>query len=501
MEEQITVREQQFEKWRQTVGLWLGPLFFILLLVIRIPGLTPGAQNLAAVLSLVLVWWMCEPVPIPVTAVFGPALCVVLSISDAKKLLANFADPVVFVFFGGFMLAQAMMAHGLDRRIALSLLSTRLVGDSTPRLLLVFGAIGAFISMWISNTAATAMLLPIAIGILSEIGDLIEKETGKPVNVRALRLSTGLMLMTAYAASIGGIGTPIGTPPNLIGIGMISKLLHRNISFFAWMRFAVPMLIVMFGALYLILLIMLPPEMKKVPGMKEYMKRRRSELGPWTMGQINTTVAFCTAVVLWITPGVLALFLGTEHRITKGYGSILPEGIIAVLAACLLFLLPTDWKKRQFTLTWSEASKIDWGTILLFGGGLALGSLAFSTGLAEAAGKGIISVTGVKSLAGITLMSVVLGIIISETTSNTASATMVIPVVIAVAQSAGVDPVLPALAACLGSSYGFMLPVSTPPNALVYGTGMVPITRMAKTGLVFDLVGVALIFFGLKLLI
>lgn len=481
---------------RETVGLILGPILFVLLLLFPIAGLKPEAAHLSAVLALTVTFWICEPIPLAVTALLGPALCVVLGVADAKTLLASFGDPIVFVFLGSFILAQSMMLHQLDRRLAMTLLGFEWVGRSTRRILIVFGAVAAFISMWLSNTATAAMLLPIALGILSEIRGLAEAQGQATPDLRRLNISSALLLMTAFAASVGGIGTPIGTPPNLIGIGMIHKLTGVHISFFQWMAFAAPTMLLMFGVLCVVILLLNPPEFVRLQGLSEYLRERKASLGPWTRGQVNTLVAFLVAVTLWVAPGVLALVWGNDAPLTLRYQAMLPEGIIAVLAAILLFLLPINWRTRHFTMTWEEATKIDWGTILLFGGGIALGSLMFSTGLAEAIGRFLLGVTGVRGMWGITLIAAAVGILISETTSNTASANMVIPLAVSMARTAGVDPVIPAIGACLGASYGFMLPVSTPPNAIVYGSGLIPITKMVRTGVVFDILGLALIMAG-----
>jgi sodium-dependent dicarboxylate transporter 2/3/5 len=482
---------------RQTIGLFLGPIIFIILLVFPIHGISSAAARLAAILGFTIVYWICEPIPLPVTALLAPVLCVILGIGEPKTILASFGDPVVFLFLGSFLLAQAMIVHQLDRRIALSILGLEWVGKNTRRVLFVFGAMTAFISMWLSNTATTAMLLPIGLGILGEIATLAQNQTRTPTVLSQLNMSSGLMLMTAYAASIGGIGTPIGTPPNLIGIGMIDKLIGIHITFFDWMKFAVPTLILMYFVLYWLILKLNPPEFGALPQLSSYLRKRKEDLGPWTRGQINVLIAFLIAVALWVLPGVLGLIYGGDAPITKGYQKILPEGIIAVIAASLLFFLPVEWKTRRVTLSWEEAVKIDWGTILLFGGGIALGSLIFSTGLADALGNLLLNLTGIRSYWGIAVMSIAMGILLSETTSNTASANVVIPLAISMARSAGVDPLIPALGACLGASYGFMLPVSTPPNAIVYGSGLVPITKMVKTGIIFDIIGLFLIWAGL----
>jgi sodium-dependent dicarboxylate transporter 2/3/5 len=355
------------------------------------------------------------------------------------------------------------------------------------------GAISAIISMWISNTAATAMIFPIGLGILRTFEEL-ENKSFKKLNI-------GMMLLIAYAASIGGIATPVGTPPNLIGIGMIEKLVGIRISFFQWMLFALPLTIVVFVLLYFLIILIHKPERKKLLGIKEYIAEKREQLGPWSSGEKNSLVAFLVAVILWVSPGVIALLFGSSSPQLKFYNLHIPESVAALVAISSLFFIPTNWKQRKFTLSWKEAVKIDWGTILLFGGGLSLGSLMFSTKLASALGETLLGLTQANSLWGITALSTALGIILSETTSNTASANMVIPIMIAISQAAGVNPLPPALGACLGASFGFMLPVSTPPNAIVYSSGMIPITKMIKTGIIFDILGFFAIFLGLRIIL
>lgn len=492
--------EEKFERWRNTIGLFLGPVAFLAIWFAPLPALSPEAHRLSAILGLVLIYWMTEPVPIPVTALLGAVLAVLFKIATAKDVLAPFADPIVFLFIGSFIIANAMMHHGLDRRFALSILSLRFVGRSPRRLVLAFGGVTAFISMWISNTAATAMMLPIGIGMLKAVGEVIEKESGKRPNLTRWRLSSGLMLMVAYSASVGGIGTPVGSPPNLIAIGMLDELAGQRITFFRWMSIAVPMMIAMYAILYLLILRLNRPEVPQLAGIESYIGERQKDLGRWSAGQRNSLIAFLVAVTLWILPGFLAVAFGVHSKAFEGYSARFHEGTVAILAASILFFLPVNWKKREFTLNWDQAVRIDWGTILLFGGGLTLGGLMFKTGLAEVIGKSLMAFTGADTLWGITAAAIGLGIVVSETTSNTASASMVIPVMIALAKAAGVSPIPPALGACFGASYGFMLPVSTPPNAIAYSSGMVPITRMVKTGVVFDICGFFLILAGLRLL-
>jgi len=232
-----------------------------------------------------------------------------------------------------------------------------------------------------------------------------------------------------------------------------------------------------------------------------YIAAERQRLGPWTAGQVNALIAFGVAIFLWVLPGVLAApAFARLQPLANWLNARVPESIAALIAAILLFVLPTNLAQGEFTLTWPEAAKIDWGTILLFGGGLSLGTLMFDTGVARALGDAITSRTGASSLWALTALATAIGIFLSETTSNTAAANMVIPVAIALAQAAGVSPLPPALGACLGASFGFMLPVSTPPNAIAYGSGLVPIPRMIRAGVVFDVIGFVIILAGLRVL-
>lgn len=494
VEEKITEAEERFERYRKTCGFFLAPVVFILLLLLPFPALTSQAHKLLAILGLVITFWITESIPIPITAILGAALCIILGVEKDEVVLSPFAHPIVFLFIGSFILAEAMRIHHLDKRFAYAILSFKWVGNSSLRVIFAIGAISAIISMWISNTAATAMIFPIALGILRVFEDLENQ-------VKWKKLNTGMMLIVAYAASIGGIATPVGTPPNLIGIGMIEKLMGIKISFFEWMLFALPLTIFVFILLYFLIILIHKPERKSLVGIKEFIKEKRNELGPWTKGQRNSLIAFSVAVTLWIFPGIIALIKGSNSPQLKFYNLHIPESVAALVAISTLFFIPTNWRQRKFTLSWKEAVKIDWGTILLFGGGLTLGSLMFSTKLASALGDALLGITGANSLWGITALAIALGIILSETTSNTASANMVIPIMIAISQAAGINPLPPALGACLGASFGFMLPVSTPPNAIVYSSGMIPITKMIKTGIIFDILGFFAIFFGLRILL
>ncbi|HSW63476.1 MAG TPA: DASS family sodium-coupled anion symporter [Dissulfurispiraceae bacterium] len=491
-------KQESFDRWRANVGLFLGPLVAIAIYFMDMPALSAKAHVLAAIISWVVIWWICEPIPLPITGVLGAVLCVLMDVEGAKKVFAPFAEPIIYVFLGSFMLAEAMSYHGLDRRFAYWIMSLKAVGNSSARILGAFGVITASLSMWISNTAATAMMFPIALGIVYALADIQMKKSGKQFDPLKMRFGTGMMLMAAYASSTGGIATPVGTPPNIIGIAMIEKFVGVKIQFFQWMSFAVPLMIVLFVLLYILMYFLHKPEVARVEGGTEFVAKELAAMGPWSRGEKNALIAFLVTVCLWITPGFLAA-IGSPFA--KTYSKHMPEAVAALLGATLLFLLPVDWKARKFTLNMKQAMKIDWGTLLLFGAGLALGDLMFSTKLAEVMGTKLLAFSGASSLWGITLGSIFCAIVISETCSNTASANMIIPVMIAIALAAGVNPIPPAIGAALGASWGFMLPVSTPPNAIVYGSGMVPITKMIRAGVFYGVLGGFTIWGGLYILL
>ena len=499
--EVLTPAEERFERARQTIGLFLGPVVFLIMYLLPLP-LEPNQQTLAAILSFTIIYWLSEAIPIPATAVLALALCVLLNVpgvgpnaddSPGDIVYGAFSSDTIFLFIGAFIIAQAMVTHGLDRRFAFRILSLPGVSRSTYGVIIAFGAIAALLSSVISNTATAAMLLPIGLGMMGALGGLVQEQSGTERDVSRLRFGTALMLMISYGAGVGGLLTPIGTPPNLIGIGFIEEETDATITFFAWVLAALPICLIMFVFLCVILILLNRPEVRRLSGAEDYVNEERSKLGSISSGERNTLIVFAVAVILWMLPGFVALVFGDESSLYSLLGSRLDEGTVAIIAAALLFILPVNWAERRFTMNWNEAARIDWGTIILFGAGITLGTLLSETGLAETMGTGIAQALGFTSLLAVSAVAALIAILISETTSNTASATIVVPIVIPIAQAAGLDPVIPALAAVFGASFGFMMPVSTPQNAVVYGSGMIPITKMVRSGISFDIIGIILI--------
>jgi sodium-dependent dicarboxylate transporter 2/3/5 len=259
---------------------------------------------------------------------------------------------------------------------------------------------------------------------------------------------------------------------------------------------ALPIVLVMFAAVIIIVLLLNRPEVKHVEGVEEHVAGERRKLGPLTRGEKNTLAVLAFALIGWFLPGFVGIVAGDGSDAYTQISEASNEGIVAIVAAAALFVLPIDWARRKFTLTWNQAAGIDWGTILLFGGGIVLGTLLSETGLASVVGESLSDALGVSSLLGISVVIVIVAVLISETTSNTASAAIVVPIAISIAAASDVNPTIPALAAIFGANYGFMLPVSTPPNAIVYSSGLLPITRMIRAGAIFDVIGAVLCVVG-----
>ena len=476
--------EEAFNARRRTIGLILGPVVFLALLLAPLPLPLP-AHRIAAILAMMVVLWVTEALPLPVTALLGPVLAVLLRVVPVRTAFSSFADPIIFVFIGSFILAEAMFVHGVDRRIAYTALSWKFVGTSATRILITFGAVTFFLSMWMSNTATTAMMFPIGLSIVAHLA--------RSGMAGARQFATVMMLITAFGASIGGMATPVGTPPNLIGIGMLERISGVDITFFQWMLIGVPAAALMFACVALQFHFVGARQVTVGAESTQMVRDELAKLGALSRGQRNVLMAFGLTVVMWIAPGLFAIAGVDGSPFARAYAQAIPESIAAMIGALLLFVLPVDWSGRRFTLTWEQALKIDWGIVLLFGGGLAMGELAFSTGLAEAMGKGITAWLPSQSTVALTMLFTGVAIVLSEATSNTAAANMIVPIAIAVSQAAGVRPLEPALGATLGASMGFMMPVSTPPNAIVYSSGFIPITAMMRYGLFLDVAGYVVI--------
>lgn len=466
--------------YRKTI---LGLLVVLLpLFLAEAYGLENG-RSIAVFVSIVTLWFT-GLVPLAVTGLLVPVLLALFGIFPASTAFSQFGQQILFLFIGCFFLAEAMRKHGWDRRMSYWILSSRFGGKTPGSLITLIGAIAFVLSMWVSNTAAAAVLVPICIAIARSF----EKQFSSAEQHRAF--TTRALLTTAFSASIGGLATPVGTPPNLIALQLLEENGHE-VGFVQWMAIGLPVALLMFLALNVIMHFRFRVEPIAMTEVRIQFARELDGLGPIRREEIQVASVFALAVLLWVLPGLLEMLFPAPVWIGV-FADRFSMSVVGVSVPLLLFLIPT--KTGVANLEWQDARKIDWGTVLLFGGGLTLGHMLSATGLAETMGQMIFNPNW-----GVVLLvagAVILGVVMSEFASNTASAAIIVPVLISVLGEPGfesVSIVLVVMACAFGASYGFMLPVSTPPNAIVYGTGRVHVRDMISTGILFDLTGAALI--------
>lgn len=456
-------------------------VFFIMLALPAPSGLEPMGWRTAAVATLMAIWWMTEALPIPATAMLPLVLFPVLGILDMPAAAAPYANEVIFLFLGGFILAAGMQRWGLHKRLALAIMA--FVGATPKRLLFGFMAATAFLSMWISNTATAAMMLPIALAV-SEL--FAPKGEGKaPSN-----FPVALLLGIAYAASIGGVATLIGTPPNAVLAAASAELVGVEISFVEWMAVGLPVTLIFLPVAWGMLLYMYPPE--DLGGdAAGILASERAALGPMSRGERIVAVIFFLTAISWVfrapldlgfvsLPGLATLFPGIR------------DSTIAMGAAVALFLLPVYPSKGVQVITWRDTDSVPWGVLLLFGGGLSLALAMDRSGLAGWIGQGVVGLEGV-SLVVLVAAVATLFIFLTEITSNTATSTMAMPLMVGVAAALGTDAVTLMATAAMASSMAFMLPVATPPNAIVFGAERMTIQQMAKAGFFMNLISILVV--------
>mgnify|MGYP000141465811 CR=1 FL=1 len=472
------------------LGLLVAPLLAGLMFVFLPESLSDSARLLATILTWVVVMWITEPIPLPVTALLGCGLCVFAGLDTMKSVFAAFSHPIIFLFIGSFFISEALTVHGLDQRFGNWLLSRKWVGSHPIRIMLAISLAVAGMSMWISNTAATAVMLPIALGVLNAL-----RQSGKDLG----KFETGFLLCLAYGAGIGGVATLIGTAPNLIGVGLLAEQANTTISFDQWMLMGLPVAGVMLLVMFVVLYWLYAPSSIVSPTDSSF-ALEMADPSPWSRGEIYTFSVFLLAVFLWVFPALLSIWLEPGHSLVQWVKTHLPKELVPIFASGLLFLLPLNVREGRFTLTWKQAANIHWGTILLFGGGIAFGELMVKTELALTIGRGMVGLFGIESVWSLMAVAILTALVLTELASNTAATSMLVPVLIAISFSANFSPIPPVLAACMAASLAFVLPVSTPPNAIVYGTGRVPIVRMVQAGLVLDVIGGIVIWCLLRIL-
>lgn len=470
---------------RKKAGFVLGPVLFALIMLAPAPaGLEPSAQAVGAVTAWVAAWWMSEAIPIPATSLLPIVLFPSLGALDAETTTAPYADPIIFLFMGGFFLAMAMQRWGLHRRIALR--TIKAVGTDPRRIILGFMIATAFLSAWVSNSATVMMMVPIALAVIYQTADLIEQE-GLDITVGEGEFSFGvaLMLCVAYGASVGGVATLIGTPPNLVFAGIAGELYGQQITFVEWMFYGVPISIIGLAIVYVyVTRLAMSPEFDQLPGGADVIDEELAKLGEMAKQERLVLVVFVGMAISWISAGFLPEGLVPDE----------PDTVVAIAGALALFMIPTTTPEgeRTFLLDWTNGVQIPWGVILLFGGGLSIAAGFQETGLAEWLGEQLAVLDGV-SMVIVLFVVVLLTIFLTEVTSNTATATMLMPILGALAVGISVHPFGLMVAGATAASFAFMLPVATPPNAIVFGSGYITIPQMAKVGSGLNLIAIFLI--------
>ena len=459
------------------IGLIAGPIVFLILYNFPFVLLTPEADKVVSVAAWMVIWWITEAVSISVTALIPLTFFPLLGIMDMKTVAANYGSPIVFLFFGGFVIALALEKVMLHKRIALNII--RLTGTSPNRVVLGFMIATASLSMWISNTATTVVMLPIA---LSVIQLLVNDEDGFTPNDQNFALS--IMLGIAFSANVGGIATIIGTPPNTVLAGFMENEYQMEISFLSWFKLGFPFSVVMIGIIYFVLVKwMYPNHLPAMDNSKALIDREIQKLGPMNPTETRVLIIFFSAIFLWIFRGVLATYLPALKLSDAG---------ISMLAAFALFAVPFKFNTGEFSLEWKDTEKLPWGILLLFGGGLALASGLKQVGIIDMIGE-TIAANKTLSILSVTAILIFVMLFMTELMSNVALVAIFAPMIAGVA--IGMDtPMLHLLIpVTMASSCAFMLPMATPPNAIVFASGHIKVHQMARAGVFLNLIAVVLL--------
>lgn len=453
-------------------------------------SLSEAGRATAAIIALIATLWMTESMPLPAASLLPIVLLPAAGVSSVSAAAAPYADRFVFLFMGGFMLALAMERWGLHRRIALRIVL--MVGSGPTRLIAGFMLASGVLSMWVSNTATTVMMLPIGLSVIVLVRARMEPEGADEGTAGVTRnFATCLMLGIAYAASIGGVGTLIGTPPNVVLAGAVQRTLGMEIGFFRWMLFGVPVAITLLVICWVVMTRWVyPVRLGDIPGGKDLIRGELARLGRTTRGEWTVLIVFALTAAAWVLREPLLRLPGVREAAPAL--ARIDDSVIAIAGALALFAIPVDAKRGVFALDWRTAVRLPWGVLLLFGGGLSLAAAMQSSGLDVWIGDRL---GGLGNVPAPVLVLVITGSIVflSEIASNTAIAAAFLPVMAAVAASAGVEPMLLMVPTALAASYAFMLPVGTPPNAIVFGTGHVTMGQMMRAGIWFNLIAIVLI--------
>jgi len=464
----------------QLVGRIIGPAIFALMLISdQWQTVMPMEAWRAAAIGLwMAVWWATEAVPVPVTAFLPIIVFAPLGITTLKDAAAPYANPIIYLYLGGFLMAMSLQRWNLHRRIALAILDR--TGSDGRRLIGGFMLVCAMLSMWMTNTATTMMLLPIVLSvvvvILDNAKDLSEKERHN--------FQLAMLLGLAYSASIGGMATLIGTPPNALLVGFMAENYGIEISFARWMMVGVPVSAIMLPIAWILLTrVLFPVNIPANDAVRDHLHNMREELGKLTTAERRVAVIFGTVIFSWMLRKPITGWLGITGVSDAG---------IVMTAALLLFLLPSGDRERPQLMTWQYASRLPWGVLVLFGGGLSLAAVVSNSGLALWLGESLAPLNA-WGVAALVIAAVAMVIFLTELTSNLATAATLLPVMGAMAIQAGVPPIVLTVPITIAASCAFMLPVATPPNAIVFSTGLISIPEMVRAGVLLNVIGIIIV--------
>lgn len=464
-------------------SLLAGPLIFaLIILVVPDTFISPGANKTLALAAWMIVWWITEAVPIAATALLPMILFPFMGIIKMSEAAASYGHSAIFLFMGGFIIAIALEKHRLHERIALNLL--RITGTSGNGIILGFTLTTALLSMWISNTATAMMMLPIAISVIN----LTQPNPGGGVhgmNPRERNFAMGLMLSIGYAASIGGIATIIGTPPNVVFKGLLEQHYNARISFSDWMMVGLPLAVVILSATYLIVTrILFPNRLESIQGSEQLLRERLESLGPVSTAEKRVLAVFLLTSFLWIFQQPL-----NEYLLL---GPMLNDTNIAMMGGLLMFIVPADIRTMNFLLDWKDTKQLQWGILILFGGGLCLAQGLENTHIIERLGQLISEGRSFNYL--LLLLVIVAAVFLTEVMSNVALVQIFVPVIFGISDGLQINPILLALPVTISASMAFMFPISTPPNAVVFSTGYIRIKDMVSAGFLLNVVAILLIW-------
>ncbi|MEU1900282.1 SLC13 family permease [Nocardiopsis dassonvillei] len=466
----------------RVTGLVLGPLLFVLTLVFFEPeGLSSAGRAVLATTLWVATWWITEAIPIPVTSLLPVALLPLTGALEGDAVVAAYGNDIIFLFLGGFSLAIAMEKWNLHQRIALAIVAA--IGTSPRRIVLGFMVATAFLSMWVSNTAATMMMIPVGLAVVYQASRSLR---GGEFADDLPRFEKSVVFGIGYAATIGGLGTLIGTPPLAVLAATTGELFGESVSFGGWMVFGVPLaaLLLAFAWFYLTG-VKLRVRFRQLPGGREIIREERRSLGRMSAEEKVVLCVFLGTAFMWVTRSFL----------WEGLLPGISDGVIAVVATVVLFTLPTRGAGEKRILQWEDSKKIPWGILLLFGGGLAIAAGFVDTGLSAWIGEQLRVLDGVDVILTI-VIATALVLFLTEITSNAATATMILPVMAALAVSLNIHPYALMVPCAMAANCAFMLPVGTPPNAIMFGTGRVTIMEMVRSGFWLNVIALALVVAG-----